>query len=158
MESMVQKAEREFVGLLDLYKELLDVSNQIDKCLKQRDWQALEDNICSQAAIQKNIDERRIDIDQLQASFCSELGMKNFDLAALERRFPDTKLGNILTQLMDVMAKLESKAASNEKRLRLMISEVQLERGDLQKGQKAAKAYQPKPSSWQDGRFVDEKK
>ncbi|NLK07245.1 MAG: hypothetical protein GX316_00930, partial [Firmicutes bacterium] len=103
MESMVQKAEREFVGLLDLYKELLDVSNQIDKCLKQRDWQALEDNICSQAAIQKNIDERRIDIDQLQASFCSELGMKNFDLAALERRFPDTKLGNILTQLMDVM-------------------------------------------------------
>ncbi|NMB24945.1 MAG: flagellar protein FlgN [Firmicutes bacterium] len=158
MDPLVEQMEIGLSEMLDLYHELLDLSIAMAKHLESDDWEAVNEVLCAKEAITGKIDNGQARVEELRTDLERHLELEVFSVSALEEHFHAPELSHILNQLMDVIQQIQATDGDNERRLRQMVANVQLQMDDLQKGQKAAKAYQPNPPLQGNARFVDEKK
>lgn len=130
MGPLVEQMETGFREMLGLYHELLDLSIAMAKHLEADDWEAVNEVLCAKEAITGNIDDGQAKVDKLRSDLEEQLELEEFSLSALETHFPTQELGHILGQLMDVIRQIQAIDGENERRLRQMVANVQLQMDD----------------------------
>lgn len=156
---ILERIAQNYEEQLPFYEEMYRIALVQEKILEQADIDAdlLLSLISQRQELIDTLEEKNRAIAPVKEEVCRILGINEFNLTNLQNGVKGPggdALSKVLGQLAIILSKIKEADYKNEKLLREGMAKVKEKLENMQKGKKAAKAYQP-AVALSDGVFID---